>query len=118
MNCSAHRSTDAFRAVVDWCVERRKTVIAITFGVFVLGLAGFRFVEQQFFPDSVRPELMVELWLPEGSSFRNTEAATKEFEAWVKGQPGVASYTAFVAAARRGFICRSMKSCRKPMWRN
>ena len=92
-----------FRAVVDWCVERRKTVIAITFGVFVLGLAGFRFVEQQFFPDSVRPELMVELWLPEGSSFRNTEAATKEFEAWVKGQPGVASYTAFVGSGAPRF---------------
>jgi len=92
-----------FRALVDWCVERRKTVIAITFGVFVLGLAGFRFVEQQFFPDSVRPELMVELWLPEGSSFRNTEAATKEFEAWVKEQPGVQSYTAFVGTGAPRF---------------
>ncbi len=92
-----------FRRVVDWCVERRKTVIGLTVAMLLVGLFGFRFVQQQFFPDSVRPELMVELWLPEGSSFRNTEAATKEFEAWVKQQDGVISYTSFVGTGAPRF---------------
>ena len=46
----------------------------------VLGVVGFRFVEQQFFPDSIRPELVVDLWLPEGSSIEATETETKKFE--------------------------------------
>jgi multidrug efflux pump len=49
-----------FRALVDWCVGRRKTVIAATVLLFALSLVGFGFVQQQFFPDSTRPELLVE----------------------------------------------------------
>jgi multidrug efflux pump subunit AcrB len=52
------------RNVVDWCVDWRKTTIVLTLAGFFLGVFGFRFIEQQFFPDSSRLELMVELWLP------------------------------------------------------
>ncbi|MDB5772829.1 MAG: efflux transporter permease subunit, partial [Burkholderia sp.] len=48
-----------FRALVNWCVEWRKTTIVLTLVVFAMGVFGFRFIEQQFFPDSSRPELMV-----------------------------------------------------------
>ena len=82
--------------MVDWCVEYRKTVIALTFGTLLLGLLGFRFVEQQFFPDSSRPELMVDMWLPEGSSYQATETEAKRFEQWLAQQPEVQSYTTFV----------------------
>ncbi|HEU4621828.1 MAG TPA: efflux RND transporter permease subunit, partial [Burkholderiaceae bacterium] len=91
------------RRTVDWCVEHRKKVIVATIASFALGLMGFRFVEQQFFPDSSRPELMVELWLPEGSSFQNTEAAAKRFENWVRRQDGVASVTTFVGTGAPRF---------------
>ena len=57
-----------FRALVGWCVAHRKTVIAATVFAFVLALAGFGFVQQQFFPDSTRPELLVDLKLSEGAS--------------------------------------------------
>jgi multidrug efflux pump len=58
-----------FRAVVNWCVEYRWITIGATLVVFVLGVYGFKFIEKQFFPDSSRPELMVELWTPEGTTF-------------------------------------------------
>src|SRR6185295_4633054 len=45
-----------FRALVDWCVGNRKTVIVSTVLMFVLSIAGFGLVQQQFFPDSTRPE--------------------------------------------------------------
>ena len=86
----------AFRRAVTWCVTWRKTTIVITLAIFGLGIFGFKFIEQQFFPDSSRPELMVEMWLPEGSSFRATEAQTKKFEAFIKNQEGVASVTSYV----------------------
>ena len=85
-----------FRTLVSWCVEWRKTTIVITLAIFGLGVFGFKFIEQQFFPDSSRPELMVEMWLPEGSSFNATEVQAKKFEAFIKKQDGVESYTSYV----------------------
>jgi multidrug efflux pump len=92
-----------FRALVSWCVEWRKTTILLTLGVFALGVVGFRFIEQQFFPDSSRPELMVELWLPEGSSFAATEAQAKKFEAFIRKQDGVESVTSYVGTGSPRF---------------
>lgn len=92
-----------FRAVVNWCVEWRKTTILLTLGVFALGVFGFRFIEQQFFPDSSRPELMVELWMPEGSAFEATEAQTRKFEAFLRQQDGVESVTSYVGTGSPRF---------------
>ncbi|MBR7800283.1 efflux RND transporter permease subunit [Undibacterium fentianense] len=92
-----------FRSLVNWCVTWRKTTIAITMGVFALGVFGFKFIEQQFFPDSSRPELMVELWLPEGSSFAATEAQAKKFESFIQKQPGVESVTSYVGTGSPRF---------------
>lgn len=92
-----------FRAVVNWCVEFRKTTIAATLLVFALGIYGFNFIEKQFFPDSSRPELMVELWTPEGTSFAANEAQVKKFEAFVTKLPGVVSVTSYVGTGSPRF---------------
>ena len=91
------------KGVVNWCVEWRKTTIVLTLAGFFLGLFGFRFIELQFFPDSSRPELMVELWLPEGSSYAATEAQAKKFEQFISKQPGVESVTAYVGTGSPRF---------------
>jgi multidrug efflux pump len=85
-----------FRAVVDWCVGHRKTVILATLALFALSLFGFRFVQQQFFPASTRPELLVDLRLPEGSSMAATEAQVKRLEAVLAQTPGIENHLAFV----------------------
>ena len=85
-----------FRRLVDRCVEWRKTTIAITLAIFGLGVFGFKFIEKQFFPDSSRPELMVEMWLPEGASFAANEALVKKFERFVRAQPELESVTSYV----------------------
>ncbi|MCL6456250.1 MAG: efflux RND transporter permease subunit [Ralstonia pickettii] len=87
-----------FRGWVNWCVEYRKTVIVITLVAFGLGVFGFKYVEKQFFPDSSRPELMVELWLPEGSSFNQTETEAKRFEALMRKEQNVDSVTLFIGS--------------------
>jgi multidrug efflux pump len=92
-----------FRALVNWCVEWRKITILLTLTVFALGVVGFRFIEQQFFPDSSRPELMVELWMPEGSAFTATEAQAKKFEAFIRKQDGVENVTAYVGTGSPRF---------------
>ncbi|MDB5987812.1 MAG: cation/multidrug efflux pump [Nevskia sp.] len=84
------------RRGLDWCVEHRRKVIVMTLIAFVLGVGSFRFIPQQFFPDSTRLELMVDLWLPEGSSFAATEEVTKRFEAKLAADADVADYVAYV----------------------
>jgi len=92
-----------FRSLVNWCVEWRKTTIVATLGVFALGVFGFKFIEKQFFPDSSRPELMVEMWLPEGAAFSATEAQVKKFEAFIGKQANVESYTSYVGTGSPRF---------------
>jgi len=92
-----------FRRTVDWCVEWRKTVIAVTLASLALGVVGFRFVEQQFFPDSIRLELVVNLWLPEGSSIEATELETKKFEDWLARQPEVDHWVSYVGTGAPRF---------------
>src|SRR5215813_13364770 len=69
------------RATVAWCVRWRKTVVAMTVGALVASIASFAFIPQQFFPTSNRSEILVDLWLPEGSSFADTEREAKAVEA-------------------------------------
>jgi multidrug efflux pump len=92
-----------FRRLVDRCVEWRKTTIVLSLAVFGLGVFGFKFIEKQFFPDSSRPELMVEMWLPEGASFAANEAVAKRFEAFVRAQPELESVTSYVGTGSPRF---------------
>jgi multidrug efflux pump subunit AcrB len=69
-----------FKALVGWCVGHRWTTIAITLLALGLGFVGMGKVQQQFFPDSSRPEVLVDLWLPEGSSFEASERVARRFE--------------------------------------
>ncbi|HZP67093.1 MAG TPA: efflux RND transporter permease subunit [Rudaea sp.] len=92
-----------FRALVAWCVERRKTVIAATLAAFVLSIVGFGFVQQQFFPDSTRPELLVDLKLTEGASLPATEAQVKKLEAWLAKRPELENYVSYVGSGAPRF---------------
>ena len=85
-----------FRALVQWCVNYRMTVILVTVEVFALSIFGFRFVQNQFFPSSNRPELIVDLWLPQGASFQATEAQVRRLEEKLKGDENVQNYVAYV----------------------
>lgn len=91
------------RRVVEWCVRRRKTVILLTLAAFVGSILLFRFVPQQFFPASGRPELMVDLKLAEGASLANTAERVKQLEALLKQQDGIDNYVAYVGTGSPRF---------------
>jgi len=78
------------------CVRYRKTTLLFTLGVFVLSVIVFHFVPQQFFPDSSRPELLVDLKLADGASYTATHAAVDRFEGWLKNQEGVENRVCYV----------------------
>ena len=72
-----------FRILVRTCVRRRWLIILVTLFLFVLSIAGMARVQKQFFPNSTRLELNVELRLPEGSSLAAINTATRKLEAWL-----------------------------------
>ena len=87
-----------FRALVDACVRHRWLTIVLTAALFGAGLFGLSRVQQQFFPDSSRPEILVDLWLPEGATQRESEAVARRFEARVGQLPGVATVTTWIGS--------------------
>ena len=100
---SAHELFDTpfyerFRATVDWCVQHRWATIGMTLAIFALGLVGMGRVQQQFFPDSSRPEIVVDLWLPEGSTIQQTQAVAERFDARLMREGGVTSVTTWVGS--------------------
>lgn len=85
-----------FRRWVAWCVHHRWKTIGITVLIFVLGLLGMGKVQQQFFPDSSRPEILVDLWLPEGATIQESNEVAKRFEARLLKEPLVGSVATWV----------------------
>ena len=92
-----------FRRVVDWCIEHRWITLVVTLVIFVLGIVGMGRVQQQFFPDSSRPEVMVDLWFPEGTSFVANEEVTLRVEQRLLQQDGVQSVATWVGSGTPRF---------------
>jgi multidrug efflux pump subunit AcrB len=89
---------NTFRRAVDWCVEYRWLTIGATVLIFALGIVGMGRVQQQFFPDSSRPEIMVDIWFPEGTSFAANEATAQRVEQRLMQEAGVASVSTWLGS--------------------
>ncbi|MBK8070888.1 MAG: efflux RND transporter permease subunit [Ramlibacter sp.] len=87
-----------FRRAVDWCVQHRWITIGATLLTFALGIVGMGKVQQQFFPDSSRPEILVALWSPEGTSFAASEAVARRVEQRLMAEPGVRAVSTWVGS--------------------
>jgi multidrug efflux pump subunit AcrB len=94
------------RAVIFWCVVHRKTVVGATLAVLALSIAGLAGpVQKQFFPGSDRPEVLVSIFLPQGSTLTATDATARKVEKILKAMPEVKTLSAYVGAgAPRFFI--------------
>ncbi|MEN5039974.1 efflux RND transporter permease subunit [Stenotrophomonas sp. TWI1149] len=92
-----------FRGFLDVCLRHRWWVIAATAALFVFSLLIFRFVPQQFFPDSTRPELMVDIELAEGASLQATQAQATKLEKLLKDRAGISNYVAYVGTGSPRF---------------
>ncbi len=83
------------RSTVGWAVRHRIIVVAMTLVTFATSLWAFQFIPQNFFPQSSRPEILVDLWLPEGTSIKEVETQSKALEAKImddKDKKFVATY--------------------------
>lgn len=69
------------RSTVSWAVHHRVIVLSLTLVAFFVSLWAFQFIPKNFFPQSSRPEILVDLWLPEGTSIKQVESEAKALEA-------------------------------------
>src|SRR5207245_6535565 len=91
------------RGWIGWCVDHRGRVLGVTLALFVAGLAAFALVPQQFFPSSDRPELLIDMRLPEGASLAATLREAQRFEAALAKRPEIDHFIDFVGAGAPRF---------------
>ena len=94
----------AFRKLLHWALGHRITVIGITLAMLGLSIFMLRFVSQEFFPASVRPELLVELNMPEGSSIKTTDAAARKLTNLIKDDKELDHVSTYVGESAPRFV--------------
>lgn len=93
-----------FRKVLNWSLHNRKIVVVAAIALFAANIALGTLLKQEFFPASVRPELLVELNLPEGSSLAATDAAAAKLTNLVKDDKDVDSVATYVGKSAPRFV--------------
>lgn len=102
------RNYNRFRQVLGRVIARKWLVAGAVVGLFVLSVLGMGVVKKQFFPTSDRPEVLVEVQMPYGTSIEQTSAAAAKVEAWLAKQDEAKIVTAYVGqGAPRFYLAMS-----------
>lgn len=100
----ATRNYQRLRRVVRLSVDHKWLAAGITVALFAAAAAGMGKVEKQFFPNSERSELIVEVTLPTGSAFATTEASVRKVEAAVRAIPEAGEITSYIGQGMPRFV--------------
>lgn len=93
-----------YKKLLVFCMKRRYAALAAMFGLLALSVWGFRFVENSFFPDSTRPQFMVNVWLPVGTRLAETDRVTGEMRERIAKMAGVKHVTTSVGQGTLRFL--------------
>ncbi len=102
------------RATVSWAVEHRIVVIVSTLVIFAASLWSFQFIPKNFFPQSSRPEILVDMWLPEGTSIKEVEAEAKRLEEKLLTDPDQRFVATYVGEGAPRFFLPLDQQLRNP----
>lgn len=95
----------AFRGLLNWFLEHRKIVLATTAGLFALSIAMMGMIKQEFFPPSIRPEIIIDMELPEGSSLKASGQAASCFAQFLdENSEEIENYTYYVGEGAPRFV--------------
>ena len=101
-------------ATVGWAVRHRIAVLGLTLAVFAASLWSFQFIPQNFFPQSERPEILVDLWLPEGTSIKEVEVQAKALEARMMDDPDKRFIATYIGEGAPRFFLPLDQQLRNP----
>lgn len=95
----------AFRDLLNWFLWHRKIVLATTAGLFALSIAMMGMIKQEFFPPSIRPEIIIDMELPEGSSLKASGQAASRFAQFLdENSEEIENYTYYVGEGAPRFV--------------
>lgn len=95
----------AFRGLLNWFLEHRKIVLATTASLFALSIAMMGMIKQEFFPPSIRPEIIIDMELPEGSSLKASGQAASRFAQFLdENSEEIENYTYYVGEGAPRFV--------------
>ena len=95
----------AFRGLLNWFLEHRKIVLATTAGLFALSIAMMGMIKQEFFPPSIRPEIIIDMELPEGSSLKASGQVASRFAQFLdENSEEIENYTYYVGEGAPRFV--------------
>jgi multidrug efflux pump subunit AcrB len=98
------RNYNRFRALLGRVIARKWVVAGAVVGLFALAVVGMGLVKKQFFPTSDRPEVLVEVQMPYGTSIQQTSAAAAKVEAWLAKQEEARIVTAYIGQGAPRFF--------------
>ncbi len=104
----------ALRATIGWSVRRRGIVLLATLVAFATSLYAFQFIPKNFFPQSSRPEILVDLWLPEGTNTKEVEAQAAAFEKRMMSDPDQRFIATYVGEGAPRFFLPLDQQLRNP----
>ena len=94
-----------FRKVLVWFLEHRKLVLGATAALFVVSVGMMKFIKQEFFPTSTRPEILIEMKLPEGSSMAASQEVCDRMSSWLQDrQELLSNYSYYVGRYAPRFV--------------
>lgn len=94
-----------FRGILNWCLNHRKLILTAT--IILFGLSGFslsHYVQKEFFPAATRPELLIDMTLPQGSSIAATQEAANNLAEDLKDDKDIINYSYYVGMGAPRFV--------------
>jgi multidrug efflux pump subunit AcrB len=93
-----------YKGLLNACLKKRGLTLVLVVSMFASSLWGFRYIEQSFFPPSTRPQLMVDLWLPQGTHINETQDMVAQVEVHLMGQSGITHVNSLIGKGGLRFL--------------
>ncbi|HMN95017.1 MAG TPA: efflux RND transporter permease subunit [Phycisphaerales bacterium] len=106
----------AYDRMLAWFIRWRWPTLAVTLVLLVTAIGAFRYVERNFFPPSTRPQFMVHIWHPQGTTIEETEVFALEAAEWLRGLDGVTDVAAFAGTGAPRFLLTYTPEPRNPSY--
>ncbi|STO57252.1 efflux RND transporter permease subunit [Grimontia hollisae] len=110
------RMVTGYKALLKWVLKRRIISCALLFGTMAAAIWGVQFVPPGFMPESQRPQFVIDVYLPQGSDIKRTEAVIADIEKDVKAKEGVTNITSFVGGGGLRFMLTYAPEPRNPSY--
>lgn len=110
------RMVTAYKALLVWVLNHRLVSSALLLGTLAAAIWGVQFVPPGFMPDSQRPQFVVDVYLPQGSDIKRTEAVIARIEQDVKAKEGITNITSFIGGGGLRFMLTYSPEARNPSY--